>query len=209
VAISLVVTPVVIPAGPQIVTVVNAASFAQVPVVAGSLSTVMGSAFAGKNVSATFDGLPATILFSNATQINLLVPSGLGAKSSSQLVVSVDGTSSAPVTVQAAPFEPAIFTGAVVNQDATANSVSNGAAAGSEIYFYATGLSGSGTITARIGGTEITNLSYAGLAPGYAGVQQINLLIPGGLQGLTTGLSVCGTSGNTEVCSVAAPLTLK
>jgi uncharacterized protein (TIGR03437 family) len=208
VAITLVVTQAVV-AGPQITAVENAASFEKVPVVPGSLATIMGSAFNGKNVSATFDGLPATILFSNATQINLLVPAGLGAKTSSQLVVTVDSASSAPMTVQVAPFAPGIFAGAVVNQDSTVNSVSNGAAAGSVIYFYATGLSGSGPISVRVGSTELTNLYYAGPAPGYPGVQQINVALPAGLQGVTTSLYACGTSAGSEVCSLPYPLTVK
>jgi uncharacterized protein (TIGR03437 family) len=97
----------------------------------------------------------------------------------------------------------------VLNQDSTVNSVTNGAAAGSIIYFYATGLSGTGTITARVGGTEITNLYYAGPAPGFPGVQQINLAIPAGLGGQSTQLYGCGTSNGAEVCSLPVPLTLK
>jgi uncharacterized protein (TIGR03437 family) len=197
------------PPGPKIVSVVNAASNAQAPVVAGSLATILGSALTGKNVSASFNGLPATVSFSSATQINLLVPQALASLSSAQLSVTVDGQTSLPVTVPVAQFEPGIFSGAVLNQDSTVNSSTNGAAAGSIIYFYATGLSGSGTITARIGTTEITNLYYAGPAPGYPGVQQINLTIPAGLAGMATELYACGTSAGTEVCSLPAPLTLK
>ena len=208
VAIALTVTAPV-PAGPQISMVENAASFAQVPVVPGSLTTIMGSGLAGKNVSVTFNGLPATISYDSATQINLLVPSGLGALTSAQVVVTVDGAISAPVTVQAAPFEPGIFAGAVLNQDSTVNGIGNPAAAGSVIYFYATGLSGSGPITARVGSTELTNLYYAGPAPGYPGVQQINLVLPAGVSGVTTALYACGTSAGVEVCSAAYPLTVK
>jgi uncharacterized protein (TIGR03437 family) len=195
--------------GPTIVSVINAASFAQAPVVPGSLATITGSALTGKNVSVSFNGLAATVLFSNASQINLLVPQSLASVSSAQLSVTVDGQTSLPVTVPVAPFEPGIFAGALLNQDSTVNSISNGAAAGSVIYFYATGLSGSGTITARIGSTEITNLYYAGPAPGYPGVQQINLVVPAGLGGVTTQLYACGTSAGTEVCSLPVPLTLK
>jgi uncharacterized protein (TIGR03437 family) len=208
VPVTLAITQAATPA-PQILTVENAASFAQVPVVPGSLTTILGSSFSGKNVSASFNGIPATILFSNATQINLLVPSGLGSASSAQLSVTVGAATSLPVTVPVAPFEPAIFTGAVVNQDSTVNSIGNGASAGSVIYFYATGLSGLGTITARIGSQETTNLYYAGPAPGFPGVQQINLTIPPGLGGTTTELSACGTGTGGEVCSVPVPLTLK
>jgi uncharacterized protein (TIGR03437 family) len=208
VSITLTVTAAV-PAGPQISAVENAASFAQVPVVPGSLTTIMGSALAGKNVSVTFNGLPATVLYDSATQINLLVPAGLGALTSAQLVVTVDGAISAPVTVQVAPFEPGIFAGALLNQDGTVNGIANPAAAGSVIYFYATGLSGSGTITARIGSTELTNLYYAGPAPGYLGLQQINLVLPAGVSGVTTALYACGTSAGVEVCSPAYPLSVK
>jgi uncharacterized protein (TIGR03437 family) len=188
---------------------VNAASFAQAPVVAGSLATILGSALTGKSVSASFNGQPATVLFNNATQINLLVAQALSSLTSTQLSVTVDGKTSLPMTVPVAQFEPGIFSGAVLNQDSTVNSSINGAAAGSIIYFYATGLSGSGTITARIGSTEITNLYYAGPAPGYPGVQQINLAIPAGLGAITTELFACGTSAGAEVCSLPVPLTLK
>jgi uncharacterized protein (TIGR03437 family) len=208
VSITLTVTAAV-PAGPQISAVENAASFAQVPVVPGSLTTIMGSALAGKNVSVTFNGLPASILYNSATQINLLVPVGLGALTSAQLFVTVDAAISAPLTVQVAPFEPGIFAGAVLNQDSTVNGIANPAAAGSVIYFYATGLSGSGTITARIGSTELTNLYYAGPAPGYPGLQQINLVLPAGVSGVTTALYACGTSAGVEVCSPAYPLSVK
>jgi uncharacterized protein (TIGR03437 family) len=206
--ITLTITTATAP-GPTIVSVINAASFAQAPVVPGSLATITGSALTGKNVSVSFNGLPATVLFSNASQINLLVPQALASLSSAQLSVAVDGQTSLPVTVQVAPFEPGIFAGALLNQDSTVNSISNGAAAGSVIYFYATGLSGPGTITARIGSTEITNLYYAGPAPRYPGVQQINLVVPAGLGGTTTQLYACGTSAGTEVCSLPVPLTLK
>jgi uncharacterized protein (TIGR03437 family) len=206
--ITLTVTAATAP-GPKIVSVINAASFAQAPVVPGSLATITGSALTGKNVSVSFNGLAATVLFSNASQINLLVPQALASLSSTQLSVSVDGQTSLPLTVPVAPFEPGIFSGAVLNQDSTVNSISNGAATGSVIYFYATGLSGPGTITARIGGTELTNLYYAGPAPGYPGVQQINLMVPAGLGGMTTQLYACGTSAGTEVCSLPVPLTLK
>ena len=208
VPISLTVAAAV-PAGPQITMVENAASFAAVPVVPGSLTTIMGSGLSGKNVSVTFNGLPATISYDSATQVNLLVPTGLSGLTSAQVVIAVDGALSAPMTVQVAPFQPGIFAGAVLNQDSTVNGMSNPAAAGSVIYFYATGLSGLGTITARIGSTELTNLYYAGPAPGFPGVQQINLVLPAGVSGVTAALYACGTSAGGEVCSVGYPLTVK
>lgn len=208
VPVTLTITPATNP-GPTITSVVNAASFAQAPVVPGSLATILGSGLTGKNVTASFNGLAATVLFSNATQINLLVPAGLASLSSAQLSVTVDGQTSLPMTVPVAAFEPGIFAGAVLNQDGTVNSITNAAAGGSIIYFYATGLSGPGTITARIGTTEITNLYYAGPAPGFPGVQQVNLVVPAGMGGISTQLYACGTTNGTEVCSLPVPLTLK
>ncbi|HEX5432548.1 MAG TPA: IPT/TIG domain-containing protein [Bryobacteraceae bacterium] len=195
---------------PQITGVVNAASFADVPVVPGSLTTIMGSAFAGKNVSAAFDGTPAQIIFSSATQINLLVPSELAAKDASQLVVTVDGSNSAPHPVQVSPFEPAIFEGAILNQDSTVNSAANGAAPGSVIALWATGLSGAGVITGHIHDRDIAVPYYAGPAPGLTGVQQVNLLVPSDLPPMTTEMYVCGApAGGSKVCSLPAPLTIR
>jgi uncharacterized protein (TIGR03437 family) len=193
---------------PAITSVLNSASLLAVPVVPGSLTTLMGSGFSGKNVSATFDGNPATILFNNATQINLLAPSQLSA-SSSKLIVTVDGLSSAPDTVTVAPFEPAIFPGAIANQDSTVNSATNGAAPGSIIYLFATGLSGAGVITGHIATEDIPNPYYAGPAPTLIGVQQVNLQVPSDLSSITTQLYVCGTApGASPVCSAPMPFTI-
>ena len=199
------------PATPSITDVLNAASFARVPVVPGSLTTIMGSNFAGKSVSVTFDGMPTAVSFSNSTQINVLVPAGLGLQGSAQLVVTVDGVSSAPRTVMVAPFAPAIFPGAVLNQDGTVNGVNSGASPGSVIQIFATGLSGSGAITGRIHDREITVPYYAGPAPGLPGVQQIDLVVPAGLPAMTTDLSVCATNAappNDKSCSVPVQLTI-
>ncbi|HVO96514.1 MAG TPA: IPT/TIG domain-containing protein [Bryobacteraceae bacterium] len=207
IAVTLTIAAVQLP-GPQVTSVVNAATFLVSPVVPGSLSTIFGSGFAGKSVTVSFNGLFATILFSNATQINMLVPAGLGPPNPAQMVVTVDGQS-ATQNVPVAPFSPGIFTGAVLNQDYSVNSQSNPAAAGSVVFFWGTGLSGAGTITVRIGTTEISDLYYAGPAPGYPGVQQVNVGIPYGVSGVTTQIYACGTSGGNEVCSPGVPLVVK
>jgi uncharacterized protein (TIGR03437 family) len=196
------------PAGPSITAVLNAASLAAVPAVPGSLTTIMGSGFSGKNLSATFDGEAATILFSNDTQINLLVPADLASKSSTQLVVTANGSSSAASTVSLVPFEPAIFAGGILNQDFTANGASNGAAPGSVIALWATGLSGAGAITGNIAGSNIAVPYYAGPAPGLIGVQQVNLMVPGDLPAMTTQVYVCGSANGSQVCSIPVPLTV-
>lgn len=201
-------TPMTQP-GPTISAVVNAASFSAVPAVPGSLTTVMGSGFSGKNLAATFDGEAATILFSNDTQLNVVIPSDLTGKSSTQLVVTANGSSSTARTVPLASFEPAIFAGGILNQDLTANSASNGAAGGSVIALWATGLSGTGAITGNIGGQDIAMPYYAGPAPGLIGVQQVNLRVPGNLSAIATSVYVCGNANGSQTCSLPAPLTVK
>ena len=82
---------------------------------------------------------------------------------------------------------PGIFTttgatgqAAALNQDGSLNSASNPAARGSVVSIYATG-QGSGTsgFTLTIAGYN-SPLLYAGPAPAFAGLMQINTQIPSG-----------------------------
>ena len=205
VAISFVISsPTVQP--PSIQSAVNAATFAAGPLAPGSIATLGGSQLAGQTVSVTFNGLSAQVLFSNATQINVVVPAGLGgrlgAATTAQVVATIDGTASAPLTVNLAPFAPGIFANGIANQDNSVNSATKPAAPGSIIQIYATGLSGTGVITANIGSEVVTQPYYAGQAPGFVGLQQIDLILPTDLTGNSVNVSVCGgpTAANV-VCS--------
>jgi uncharacterized protein (TIGR03437 family) len=212
IAVVFVVPPAPVKAPvPIIDTVLNAASFAAVPVVPGSLSTVMGSALSGKNVSVTFNNLPASILYNDGKQMNLLVPAELSANGSAQLVITADGAASAPKAVTVAPFAPAIFAGVALNQDASINSLQNPADPSSIVVVFATGLSGSGHLGARFHDQDIDAPYYAGPAPGLAGVQQVNVAIPVNLHGMTTDLSVCGAAdaSGAKVCSPPIQVTIK
>lgn len=198
--------PAIVPT-PTITAVVNAATFASGPLVAGSLATLSGTLLSGSNVTATFNGLPAQILYDSSTQVNLLVPAALGSANTAQLVVTVNGNASAPLTVNLAAFAPGIFANGILNQDNSVNSAANPAAPGSVIQIFATGLSGNGVITANIAGQVVTQPYYAGPAPALPGVQQVNLIVPTGITGATTNVSVCGTpAGGQPVCSPAVQL---
>jgi uncharacterized protein (TIGR03437 family) len=177
---------------PSVQSVVNAATFAAGAVAPGSIATLSGTKFSGKVVTVAFGDLPAQVLFANDTQINLIVPAGLGAKTSAQVIVTVDGTASAPFTASLAPFAPGIFANGVLNQDNSLNSSKQPAALGSIIQIFATGLSGTGLITAEIGTQLIAQPYYGGPAPGIAGVQQVDLIIPSNLTGSTVKVAVCG-----------------
>jgi uncharacterized protein (TIGR03437 family) len=188
--------------------IVNAASFGDGPVAPGSLATIFGTNFSTSSLSVKFDGLPAKILFSNSTQINLLVPPELTAKSSAQLIVTSGGTASAAKAVALSPMTPAIFPGAVLNQDYSVNSAANPAKLGSVIQIFATGLSGTGAISAQLGGRMINTPYYGGPAPGLLGVQQVDLFVPIDLPEGPAQVQVCGNVADARICSPAAAVVL-
>ena len=77
------------------------------------------------------------------------------------------------------------------------------------IQIFATGLSGTGVITAKIGTEVVTQPYYAGPAPGIAGVQQVDLILPTGLTGNTVNVSVCGGATAAQVvCSPSVPVAI-
>lgn len=197
--------------GPAIRSVVNAASLKDSAVVAGSLATIMGARLGGSHVTVTFDGMSAPVLFSNDSQINLQIPDALSARSAANVVVSVDGVSSAVQQVSLARFAPAIFPGAVLNQDSTVNSAANAAPAGTVVQVFATGLTGALRITARVHDRAAEIPLYAGPAPGLIGVQQVNVLLPADLPAMTTEISICGSDDGDPAqttCSAPARITL-
>ena len=208
VAISFVISSATVQP-PSIQSAVNGATFAAGPLSPGSIATLGGSQFAGENVSVTFNGLSAQVLFSNATLINVVVPASLGTATTAQVIATVDGTASAPLTVNLAPFAPGIFSNGVLNQDNSLNSAALPATPGSIIQIYATGLSGTGVITAKIGSQAVTQPYYAGPAPGFAGLQQIDLILPSDLTGNSVNVSVCGGATAAQVvCSPAVAVAL-
>ncbi len=205
VAISFVITAAAVQP-PSVESAVNAATFAAGPLAPGSIATLGGSQFSGQNLSVTFNGLPGQVLFSNDTQINVVVPAGLGgrlgADATAQVIVTVDGTASAPLNVNLAPFAPGIFANGILNQDYSVNSSKQPAAPGSVIQIFATGLSGTGVITAKIGSEVVAQPYYAGPAPGFAGLQQVDLILPSDLAGNSANVSVCGgPTAKQVVCS--------
>lgn len=186
----------------------NAAALAPGPLVAGSLGTLKGTNLGGKSVAVTFDGISATLLYDDAGQIDFQVPGVLTAKNSSQMVVTVDGVSSLPQTVPLMPLAPAIFPGAVLNQDSTVNSRNNAATAGTVLQIFATGLisPGNGVVTAKIHDRDDLIPLFADAAPGLIGVQQVNVVIPADLPAMPTEVKVCGIVAGQRLCSLPVPL---
>jgi uncharacterized protein (TIGR03437 family) len=187
---------------PLVQSVSNAANGEDRHLVAGSLGTIMGNRLHGQAVLVTLDGTPATLLYSGETQINFLVPAALAGKPSAALVVTVDGIASSASTIALATAAPAIFPGAVLNQNYSVNSETNPAAAGSIVQIFATGLPSSGVITAKVHDVTIQAPYYAGPAPGLNGVQQVNVMVPAHLPAMQTWVYVCGgDAADRQVCS--------
>ena len=215
VAVILTVTAVPTPTPPAPVTptvivsqVLNAATLQVAPLVPGSLATLMGSHLSGKSVAVTFDGIPATLIYSGDTQINLQVPSALGSKDSASLVVTVDGVSSTPLTIPLAPAWPAVFPHGVLNQDNQENTPSTAAKSGDILQIFATGIPKLATVSVQIGDHKDLVPLYAGEAPTAPGVQQVNVAVPAGVTGLLT-VEVCATTGGQQYCSPAYPITVQ
>jgi len=182
------------PATPSVTVsqVLNAATLQVAPLVPGSLATLMGSHLSGKSVAVTFDGTPATLIYSGDTQINLQVPASLGSKNSASLVVTVDGVSSTPLTVPLAAAWPAVFAHGVLNQDNQENTPSTAAKSGDVLQIFATGIPKLATVSVQIGDRKDLVPVYAGEAPTAPGVQQVNVAVPAGAAGSLT-LGVWGT----------------
>jgi adhesin/invasin len=156
-------------------------------------------------ISVTVGGTPAPLYFVGANQINLQVPWEVAGNSSTPVVVSNNGQSGLPFTLQLRPVDPAVFVAsngspAVLNQAGAQITSSNPASAGQVLSLYATGLGPvspaiktgqlapvSGALyntaaqaTVTVGASN-ASVSFSGLAPGYVGLYQINFAVPAGL----------------------------
>jgi uncharacterized protein (TIGR03437 family) len=176
-------------------------------------------------VSVNINGVPAPIFYAGPTQINVQVPFEVPT-GSANLNVSVAGAPAGSQTFTVKSTAPGLFLlaqgrAAAVNQDGSINSQSQPAPAGSVIAAFVTGLgaaappvpTGSSTplspysyvtapVTATLGGQPATVL-FAGLAPGFAGLYQVNVVVPQLAAGnYPLQISAGGVNSNTATVSV-------
>jgi uncharacterized protein (TIGR03437 family) len=203
--VTLIVSPAAV-VTPAVSQVINAATFDTTPLVAGSLGTIKGANLMGKKVSVTFDGTAAVVLYNSDQQINFQVPLSVGAKTASSMIVNVDGVNSAPRMVALSPAWPSIFAGAVLNPDWSANASKAPVHAGTYLVIFATGIPDSATVSVQLGDRKDLAPMYAGGAPGWTGVQQVNLGIPADMASGATTLVICATAGGQQYCSAAYPV---
>jgi uncharacterized protein (TIGR03437 family) len=175
-------------------------------------------------VSVLVNGVAAPVLYANSDQVNFQIPWETKAGSAT-VAVSINGTASATVNVTIQAAAPGLFvqgSHAIVQNfpDYSLNSSSNPIKVGGTIISYLTGAgpvspqpadgvaAGSNsvvtsTVTASIGGQPAT-VSFAGLAPTFVGLWQVNIVVPAGLSAGESPLTVTAggqtsNSGNVSV----------
>ena len=152
------------------------------------------------DTSVTVNGIPAPVLFESPTQINAQLPWEIPVGTAT-VVVRTRGASSLPMSIAVQAAAPGLFTdeggnAAALNADGSVNSKAHPAAAGSSISIFFTGQGAVTTaiddgaapvagqvdsalakVSVVIGGSP-AQVEFAGLAPLYPGVGQINLKVP-------------------------------
>ncbi len=159
-----------------------------------------------KGTQVLINGTAAPLLYARTDQVAAVVPYGVSSQKSLSLQVQYQGQGTATVQIPVAATAPGLFTvsgagsgqGAILNQDTSLNSAANPALRGSIVALYGTGQGQTdpagqedeipgdalGTVvspvTVTIGG-QPAELLYAGTAPTLAGLMQINVRVPTGI----------------------------
>ena len=171
----------------------------------GAPQIPLGTQLAGTLV--TLAGHPLPLLFASDGQVNAMIPYGIPVNAHYQLVVSRGSSISAPEPVTLAGAQPAVFTS---NQSGSGQGIildlnnhlvqpGNPAHANDVVVMYCESLGDvnpavpAGTaapgsppamtanpVTVTIGGVDAA-VQFAGLAPGFAGLYQLNVVVPGGV----------------------------
>ncbi|HML18589.1 MAG TPA: IPT/TIG domain-containing protein, partial [Bryobacteraceae bacterium] len=170
------------------ITLLNAASLESGPIAPGMLVQLMGTGLGASdapNTQVMFGNFAAPIVALNSSQFLVEVPPQIGTLSSVSIQVLDNGNLAGQASATVAPAAPALYAGAngeasAINQDGTLNSPSNPALLGSIMVLYGTGEGVTGLpVTVTVGGYP-AQILYSGPAAGYAGLWQINIVLPSG-----------------------------
>jgi len=185
------------------------------------------------NVQVKVDGINAPLDYVSPGQINFIIPFAVSTYGIATIQVFNNGNQSNVVTEYTRPSTPGVFTspsggifdGLILHQDGfTPVSESNPAAPGETVEIFASGLgpvfppvndgsapsnstlsTTTNEVSVEMGGTSAT-VNFAGLAPGFVGLYQINVVVPSTLASGDQSIEVDGldTSGNLESASAEA-----
>ena len=175
------------------------------------------------NVQVLINGVQAPIYYVTPGQISVIAPSSISGSFAQVQIVNDLGTSNT-VTVPLNKTAPGVFTAenngighsAALHGNLTLVNASNPAVPGETIAVYVSGLgtvfptvadgspapttslsTTTNSISASVGGTGAT-VSFQGLAPGYAGLYQVNLTIPSSLAAGTYTMDISGPDSYTS-----------
>ena len=147
------------------------------------------------------DDIAAPLFFVSPAQVNFQIPVEAPSSGDADVVVVRNGLNSPPQTAPFAPAAPAVFVDsntrqaiALTNPEGVLVTAQNPAASGDILTVFLTGLGpveppvGTGQpatgvssaelpVSATIGGAE-ADVFFAGLAPGFVGLNQVNLRVP-------------------------------
>ena len=166
-------------------------------------------------VQVFFDEIAAPLFYVSSTQINAQVPFEVAARPDVTVRVEYEDTGTSQVNIPLLEAGPAIFTlngrgqghAAAINPNGSVNDSNNPVAPGQVISIYATGLGAVAPeietgmltpegedelrevvadVTATVGG-EDAEVLFAGLAPNFVGLYQVNIRVP---ESVTPGLIV-------------------
>ena len=191
--------------GLQGMAVTNAASGDRTAVSPGSIASLYGSGLAQSTAAAatfplpltlggaavTVNGTPAPLLYASAEQVNFQVPPQTS-PGTATIAVTLNGSPAGATAVNVQPAAPGIF---LIGQTAAA-AIPAQVSAGGAVALFVTGLGATAppvaagaaapldtfsttaaVVTATVGGQPAT-VFFAGLAPGFAGLYQVNLFVP-------------------------------
>jgi uncharacterized protein (TIGR03437 family) len=177
----------------------NTKAIAESDIRANLLPTILP----GTGVSVYVNRIRAHVYYVSPTQINVLVPSD-AAPGPAELLIALDGVYGPGVHLTLQPTAPALFqldptTAIAVHADGSLLTAASPGRPGEDVVLYATGLGTTnpaaayGEIPTRaarlkdmagfrvfLDGTPLdpSRLAYAGVAPGFAGLYQINVRLP-------------------------------
>jgi uncharacterized protein (TIGR03437 family) len=170
---------------------VNAASFTGGPIAPGEIITIFGTNLSGV---VTFDGTPATMVFSSPAQVNVTVPYSVAGPTS---ILQMGGTL---LQLQVAHSAPGIFAAVSAGDNI--------------VVLYATGC---GALTSddlprcalpvavTVNG-ESAQVLYAGIAPGLIqGANQINIKLPDDITAGQVTIVLTAGEGSSKPFSLTLP----
>lgn len=176
----------------------------------------------------TVNGTAAPIFYATPGQLGIQIPVEVSGQSTASLQVNVGGALSTPVTINLAPAAPGIFTanqsgsgpGAITHADGSLVTEGNPARPGEIVIIYVTGL---GALVPAVGtgvragaSASLTPavvsfngvagaVDYSGAAPGFVGLNQINVRVPEGVlpsNNVQVAVRIGGRDSNTASIAV-------